>query len=79
MNRSAEVRAWLAANPGWHFMGDICDAMGVSGRERKLTQQTVSRCAGTGHLVSAGSRASMRYTLGPTPRQYRMKEQGNAN
>lgn len=78
MTRSETVRQWFVDNPGWHFMADILDGIGVEGRERKLSAICVGGLSGTGHLIAVGARTYKRYTLGRPTRAYTIKGKSNA-
>lgn len=77
MSRSKQIRQWLAENPGWHFMGDIVDGIGVEQAERLHVAQSVSRMAKVGHVIETGNRGTKRYTFGRQARLYTRLEASN--
>ncbi|RRU17837.1 hypothetical protein [Stenotrophomonas sp. 278] len=73
MSRAADIRAWLAANPGWHFASDIADGLEASGNARVRIFVQLGNMAALGHLTRVGRHRLMRYTLGREVRKYERK------
>lgn len=62
MTRAAQIRQWLADNPGWHFSGDVCDGLGIGDAPlRAKFARSLSNMATAGVLASAGHRGTMRF------------------
>ena len=70
MSRAAQIRCWLTSNPGWHFAGDVCEGLGVSGKDRYSMAKAICRLAALGHVVATGKQGSKRYRLGRPARKY---------
>lgn len=68
MSRAQQIRQWLAENPGWHFMGDLCE--GLADEDRGKVTRDVAVMAIRGQIESAGKRGSKRYRFGREARKY---------
>ncbi|HIE0523791.1 TPA: hypothetical protein ACXJLS_000383 [Stenotrophomonas maltophilia] len=67
MSRAKKIRQWLAENPGWHFMGDVCQ--GMAGIESKRVAHDVDQMARRGQIQSLGRHGTKRYSFGSTINQ----------
>jgi len=74
LSRAAAIRAWLAANPGWHFAGDVADGVGAIGSARDAVSRTLWNLVHHGHVRDAGRHGTKRYALGRTARKYERKK-----
>lgn len=70
MTRAAQIRHWLADNPGWHFAGDVADGMDAQGPDRKRLISALGQMTISGTVRFAGKHGSMRYAAGRPARKY---------
>jgi uncharacterized Ntn-hydrolase superfamily protein len=76
MTRAAQIRQWLADNPGWHFMGDVCAGLGATGQLRNAITRDVDQMARRHQLLVVGKHGTKRYSFGRDARQYKTNQQG---
>lgn len=63
MGRSKRIRKWMTDNPGWHFAGDVGDALGAHGHERTRVSQQLWQMGNYGVVERKGEPGSMRYRI----------------
>lgn len=68
MSRAEQIRKWLSANPGWHFMGDVC--AGLMDIDRDRVTRDVDQMARRGQIQSMGKQGTKRYRFGRDARKY---------
>lgn len=68
MSRAQQIRQWLAENPGWHFMGDVC--AGLAGVDRDRVTRDVDQMARRGQVEVVGKQGTKRYRFGREARKY---------
>lgn len=68
MSRAQQIRQWLADNPGWHFMGDVC--AGVPAVDRDRITRDVDQMARRGQIECVGRHGTKRYRFGRQARKY---------
>lgn len=68
MSRAQQIRQWLAENPGWHFMGDVCE--GLAGIDRDRVTRDVDQMARRGQVEAIGKQGTKRYRFGREARKY---------
>lgn len=63
MNASADIRTFLRNNPGWHFLSDVCAALGLKGKDRYAAASAVSVMKLRKVVESEGRHGTMKYRL----------------
>lgn len=63
MTSSSDIRGYLRSNPGWHLLREVCDALGLTGKDRYAAGRTVGVMKLRGMLKSEGRPGQMRYQL----------------
>lgn len=70
--RAARLRAWMAANEGWHTMAEVADGAGIPRRAAAVAMGDMRRLK---HVVADGVPGAYRYQLsGKEPRVWGQSE-----